>query len=222
MRAIFFSLIGLGLFAGEAEDKRLREAVVVVNELMGVADKGIPQELLDKFTCAVVVPGLKKGAFILGAKMGRGFMICRNENGIGWGSPAGIRIEGGSLGFQIGASETDVIMLVKSRAGAEKLMASRFTLGGNASVAAGPVGRESSAQTDIQMRAEILSWSRSRGVFAGLSLQGATLREDQEVNRQLYGSEMTTKEVIQKSPAVPDSAKPLVAALSKYSGRAGK
>ncbi len=211
-------LLSAVMFAGGEETaKRLREATVVLNEMMGAGDKGIPQELIENAHCVVVVPGLKKGAFIVGGKYGRGFFSCRNESRTGWKTPAAVRVEGGSFGFQIGGSETDVIMIVKSPKGAEKLSESRFTLGGEAAVAGGPVGRNSTAMTDAQMRAEMLSWSRSRGVFGGISLEGATLREDKEANRDLYGKELSTKDVLTSKLTTPAMAKEFVHALSKYS-----
>jgi len=197
--------------------ERLEESALVLKEIMGTSDRSIPQDLLDKAHCIIVVPGMKKGAFIVGAKYGRGFMSCRKGH-VGWSAPAGVRMEGGSFGFQIGGSETDVIMLVLNETGAEKLMRSKFTLGGDASVAAGPVGRTTSAETDALMRAEILSWSRTRGVFAGISLKGATMRPDKEVNSELYGKDLNNKEIIQ-SAEVPKAGSPLIAELNKYSSR---
>ncbi len=218
-----FPMMALLLHGGEeAVNKRLTAATDTVKEMMKAGDKGIPQDLLDSASCVAVVPGLKKGAFIFGGKYGRGFLTCRNNNGIGWKTPAAVRVEGGSFGFQIGGSETDVIMIVKSKKGAEKMMQSRFTLGGEASVAGGPVGRNSTAMTDAQMRAEILSYSRSRGVFAGISLEGATMREDQEANKELYGKEISSKDIMTTSPPAAKTARPFLAVLSKYSGRAGK
>ncbi len=223
---ILMCLAFAATFAVQAQEtaaaKRLNAAAVTVKEIMEAGDKGIPQDLLDSSSCVVIVPGLKKGAFIFGGKYGRGFLTCRNENGVGWKSPASIRVEGGSFGFQIGGSETDVVMIVKSQRGAEKMMQSRFTLGGEASVAGGPVGRNSTAMTDVQMRAEILSYSRSRGAFAGISLEGATVREDQGANRELYGRDISSKDVISTQPPIPAGAQPLLDVLSKYSGRAGK
>src|SRR6185436_11551846 len=141
--------------------------------------------LLEKAHCVVIVPGLKKGAFIVGAKFGKGFISCRSKDKVGWSAPGAVKVEGGSVGFQIGGSETDVIMLVMNERGADRLLSSKFTVGAEGSVAAGPVGRSATAQTDAYMRAEILSWSRSRGVFAGLALQGATLRQDLDDNEVL-------------------------------------
>jgi len=204
--------------AGDAP-KRLDDAADMLTEIMSAPDKGIPQDLLEKAHCVVLVPGLKKGAFIVGAKYGKGFMLCRKPSGVGWSAPAAVRIEGGSFGFQIGASETDVVMLVNSEPGAKKLLASKFTLGADASVAAGPVGRTSSAETDAQMHAEILTWSRARGIFAGISLQGATLRPDEDWNKDLYGSSLTNKEIVLGSTPAPTPAAQLLAVLDKYSSR---
>ena len=200
-------------------EKRLKAAGDVLHEVMQIKDKAIPQELLDKSECAVIIPGLKKGAFIFGGKYGKGFFTCRKSDGTGWGSPAGVTVEGGSVGFQIGGSESDVILLVMNKKGADRLLTSQFKLGGEASVAAGPVGRTSSAQTDALLTAEILSYSRSRGVFAGLSLEGSTLRQDLDVNKELYGQTMTNKEIIAGDPKPPAAGKLLLADLNKYSPR---
>ncbi|WP_035957740.1 lipid-binding SYLF domain-containing protein [Bryobacter aggregatus] len=217
------ALLALGLtaslFAQSNEEKRLKAAGDTLHEVMQMKDKAIPQDLLDKSYCAVIIPGLKKGAFIFGGKYGKGFFVCRHENGSGWGSPAGVRVEGGSVGFQIGGSEQDVILLVMNAKGAQRLLSSQFKLGGEASVAAGPVGRTSSAQTDAYLTAEILSYSRSRGVFAGISLEGSTLRQDLDVNKELYGKTMTNKEIISENPKPPAAAGVMIADLNKYSPR---
>jgi lipid-binding SYLF domain-containing protein len=196
--------------------QRLDEATAVLKEMMDAPDRSIPHDLLDKAQCIVIVPGLKKGAFIFGGKFGKGYLSCRKK-GSGWSAPGTVRVEGGSVGFQIGGSESDVIMLVMSGRGAEKLLQSKFTLGGEGEVAAGPVGRDATAQTDAMMRAEILSWSRSRGVFAGISLQGATLRQDLDDNAAIYGRKVSNKELVQSAMPVPNAAQPLVSALNKYS-----
>jgi lipid-binding SYLF domain-containing protein len=188
---------------------------------MAAPDKGIPQNLLDKADCIVIVPGLKKGAFVFGAKYGRGFFSCRAKGGVGWTAPAAVRVEGGSFGLQIGGSETDVIMLVMNQHGADRLLSSKFTLGGDASVAAGPVGRTATAETDAYMTAEILTWSRARGLFAGISLSGATLRQDLDTNKALYGRRLQNKEIIQGNVAPPPAAKHFIAVLNKYSSRKG-
>jgi lipid-binding SYLF domain-containing protein len=219
---ILFSLLALLALVGLAQSddqKRLNSATDVLHETMAVSDQAIPQELLDKSECVVLIPGMKKGAFIVGGQFGRGFLSCRKPNGAGWTTPGAVRMEGGSIGLQIGGQETDIILLVMSKRGAERMMTSKFTLGGDVSVAAGPVGRTSTAETDALMRAEILSWSRSRGVFAGVSLKGSTLREDGDVNKRLYGKEYKNKDIVNSGLATPKAAEPLLAALTKYSAR---
>jgi SH3 domain-containing YSC84-like protein 1 len=205
--------------AGHAETaaQRLSSSAQVFKEIMATSDRGIPQDLLQKAECIVVVPGMKKGAFIVGANFGRGFLSCRKSTP-GWSAPAAIRMEGGSFGFQIGGSETDVILLVLNKRGADKLMSSKFTVGGDASVAAGPVGRTSTAETDALMHAEMLSWSRSRGAFAGIALKGATLRADGDANKELYGSELETRDIVTKT-AAPKSAASFIGLLNRYSSR---
>lgn len=198
---------------------RLAAATDVLNEIMSTPDKGIPQDLLGKSACAVIIPNVKKGAFILGAKYGRGFIVCRRASGSGWSAPAGVRVEGGSVGFQIGGSETDVVMLVMNQGAVKKLLSSKFTIGGDASAAAGPVGRTSSAETDAQLRAEILTYSRTRGLFAGVSLQGATLRPDDDANKDMYGQKMSNQDIVLGSVKAPAAASALIAALNKYSGK---
>ncbi len=196
--------------------KRMGEAASVFSEIMATPDKGIPQDLLEKAHCIVIVPNLKTGAFIVGGKYGKGYLSCR---GSGWSAPATVRIEGGSVGFQIGGSTTDLIMLVMSERGADKLLSSKFTLGAEGSVAAGPVGRTATAQTDAQMHAEILSWSRSQGLFAGLALEGATLRQDLDDNATLYGKKLENREIVTGRRSAPKSAARLIALLNKYSAR---
>src|SRR4029077_4342621 len=176
--------------------KRLEESAIVFSEITNTPDKGIPNDLIEKAHCIVIVPGMKKGAFIVGGQYGKGYLSCRRTSGAGWSAPGTVRIEGGSVGFQIGGSETDVIMLVMNQHGADKLLSSQFTLGAEGEVAAGPVGRSSTAETDALMRAEILSWSRSRGVFAGIALKGATLRQDVDANEALYGKKLENREIV--------------------------
>ncbi len=200
-------------------NKRLEDSATVLSEVMSVPEKSIPQDLLEKSQCIVIVPGMKKGAFIVGGKYGKGFMSCRKHGQTGWSSPGAVRIEGGSFGFQIGGSETDVILLVMNERGAQRLLQSKFTLGAEGEVAGGPVGRNASAQTDAKMTAEILSWSRSRGLFAGVSLQGATLREDMDDNKALYGEYMKNADIINRWPAPPKDAEPLLKLLRQYSPR---
>lgn len=199
--------------------KRLNAAADVLSEVMGAPDKGIPQDLLDKAACAVIVPNVKKGAFIVGAKYGRGFIVCRKKSGRDWSAPGGVRVEGGSVGFQIGGSETDVIMLVMNERSIDKLLSSKFTVGADASVAAGPVGRTSSAETDVQLHAEILTYSRARGLFAGVSLQGATMRPDDDANKDMYGKPMSNKDIVLGNVKVPPMADRLIAELNRHSSR---
>jgi lipid-binding SYLF domain-containing protein len=198
---------------------RLVEAAAVFSEIMATPDKGIPQDLLEKAHCVVIVPNLKTAAFMFGAKYGKGYMSCRKAGGVGWSAPGTVRIEGGSVGFQIGGSETDLIMLVMNKRGADKLLSSKFTLGAEGSVAAGPVGRTATAQTDAQMHAEILSWSRSQGLFAGLALEGATLRQDLDDNAVLYGKPLENRQIVTTSVRAPKAAAKLIALLNKYSSR---
>jgi lipid-binding SYLF domain-containing protein len=167
----------------------------------------------------IIVPDLKKGAFIFGGQYGKGFASCRNENGVGWSAPGSVRIEGGSFGLQIGGSETDVFMLIMNKKGMDRLLATKFTLGGEAAAAAGPVGRGTQAETDAAMTAEILTWSRARGLFAGISLKGSTLREDKDWNKELYGKEITNKEIITKGAAAPAAAGELMSELNRFSSR---
>jgi SH3 domain-containing YSC84-like protein 1 len=216
--AILFCLPGI--VGAEPTPKRLNSAAGVLGEIMSTPDKAIPMSLLRRAQCIVVIPSVKQGAFGVGAKYGKGFFSCRK--GADWSAPGSIRIEGGSIGFQIGAIETDVILLVFNRRGAERLLSTQFTVGGEAEAAAGPVGRSSTAQTDASMRAEMLSWSRSRGVFAGISLQGATLRQDLDDNADIYGRKLSNKEVINGPTAWPNEGSELHGVLKKYAARAAQ
>jgi lipid-binding SYLF domain-containing protein len=196
-------LIAMSVMAfAETYEQRLADSTTVLHEMSQASDKGIPQDLLQKAQCVVVVPGLKKVAFVGGGKYGRGYASCLTKKE--WSGPAAVRIEGGSFGLQLGASSTDVIMLILNDGGMQKLLSDKFTLGGEAAAAAGPVGRNTSANTDVLMKAEILSWSRSRGVFAGLSLEGATL---------------TNKEILTGTVKRPVTAGPFLAQLRHFSGK---
>jgi lipid-binding SYLF domain-containing protein len=198
---------------------RLDDAASLFSEIMGAPDKSIPQDLLNKSYCIVLVPGLKKGAFVVGGKYGRGFALCRTASGQGWGPPAAIRIEGGSFGLQIGFSSSDVVLLVMNERGMKKLNSSKFTIGAEATAAAGPVGRDASAQTDALMTAEILSWSRSKGLFAGVSLDGATLRTEKDENQIMYGQRWESNQILNSGAQPPAAAAKLLEVLSKYSSR---
>ena len=200
--------------------KIINESANVFNEIMSAPDKGIPQEILEKSQCIGIVPNLKRAGFIIGAKYGKGVLTCRT--GKGWSAPSIIRIEGGSVGLQIGAGETDLVFIVNSKTGQEKLMQDKFTMGGDASVMAGPVGRSSEAQTDAKMHAEILSYSRARGVFAGISLDGSTLRPDKGDNEALYGRPVTQQEVLTGVVKRPAEARQLYSTLDGYTTGRGR
>jgi len=212
--------LGAGLLSAAEAPERLQAAADAFKEVMGIPDKSIPQDLLERAQCIVIVPGLKKGAFFVGAKYGKGFVTCRRSGGVGWSAPGAVRVEGGSIGFQWGGTETDAFVLVMNKKGMDRLLSTKFTLGGDASVAAGPVGRSTQAETDAALTAEILTWSRQRGLFAGVSLSGATLREDTDWNRDLYGKKITNREIIMKGTVEPpQSASELMSELNRYSSR---
>lgn len=206
--------------ASTEQQERLHDAATAFQEIMGTPDKAIPQDLLDKAQCIVVVPHLKKGAFVVGAQYGKGFFSCRASGGQGWTAPATVRMEGGSIGFQIGGQETDVVLLVMNRQGQDRLLQSQFELGGEASVAAGPVGRTAAASTDAYLSAEMLGYSRARGVFAGVSLKGSTIREDIDENEKLYGRRLSSKDIIEGGKIqAPAAAQNFISVLSKFSPR---
>jgi len=208
---VFLVAASLGV---RADNGRLSDATAVLQEMAGSADASISKDLFAKAECVVIIPGVKKGAIGFGGQYGRGYMACRQKGG--WSAPSGMRIEGGSVGFQIGGSSTDVILFVMSGRGVDKLLGSKFTVGADAAVAAGPIGRQASAQTDATMHAEMLAWSRSRGVFAGVSLQGSTLRTDGAENKELYGKDLAAKDIVRGNVAPPAAAKELMAALGRY------
>lgn len=223
--AVTFSLLlvcSAALAGGKRSDEvqRLNRATEVFAEIMKTPDKAIPDDLLDKAECIVIVPGLKKGALGFGGKYGKGVVMCRKSNRGGWTAPLFMAVEGGSVGFQIGFSQSDVVLLVMNRKGIDKLIGDKFTLGADATVAAGPVGRNATAQTNVRMDAEILGYSRSKGLFAGVSLEGATLRPDKDDNGDFYGKEVEPRAVLlDGSVEMPTEARPLAAALSRNSPR---
>ena len=224
MRKLAFGLLfcsSVVLFAADTAQERLSDATGVFNEIMATPDKAVPQELLETAHCIIIVPGMKQAAFGVGAKWGRGYAVCR-QNRAGWGAPAAIRVEGGSFGFQIGGSSTDIVMLLMNERGMRRLLEDKVTLGAEATVAAGPVGRQAAASTDVQMSAEILSYSRSKGLFAGIALHGATMRPDLEVNEELYGSKLTNREILTGGQKPPAGASELITALNRYSPREEK
>jgi lipid-binding SYLF domain-containing protein len=213
------ALLSAPVLAGDKTSDRLNEAANLFSEVMATPDRAIPQGLLNRSYCMVLVPGLKKAAVLVGGKYGRGYAVCRAAGGQGWGPPAAIRIEGGSVGFQAGYSSSDVVLLIMNQGGMKRLTKSKFTIGAEATAAAGPVGRNATAQTDGFITAEILSWSRSHGLFGGVSLDGATLRNDVDENEVLYGQRWTSKEILGSGAKPIPAAQSLLTVLSKYSPR---
>src|SRR5271167_2678949 len=208
-------------FAANKEQQRLENAGTVMREVMGMPE-GIPRDVLDKAECIIVFPSLLKAAFVVGVSYARGAMVCRKGADFRgpWGAPAMYALEGASVGFQIGGQATDLVLLVMNNRGASSILESKVKLGGDASVAAGPVGRDAAANTDAYMRAEVLSYSRSRGLFAGVSLEGSTLRPDDDATADVYGRKLTAKEIVLgREIKVPASGRHLVAVLEKHSPR---
>jgi len=225
--AILTSLVGAAapIQAGEEGKarERLGKAAQVLDEALAAPDRGLPQDLLDRAQCAAVIPSMKKAGLGLGGRYGKGAVSCRKQPG-GWSAPAMITLGGGSIGLQIGASAVDVVMLVMNRDGIPHLLKSQFSLGGDASVAAGPVGRAGTAETDALMSAKILTWSRSRGVFAGLEIKGALVQQDRDENEALYGRRIEARDILlgEQAVAVPAGAQVFVGTLTKHSPRGGK
>jgi len=200
------------------ELKRIDSAANVLEEIMGAPDKGIPKEVMESAKCVAVVPSMIKGGFIVGARYGKGVATCRTSKG--WSAPAPITIAGGSWGLQFGGEAVDLVMLVMNDRGMEHLLASKFKLGAEGSVAAGPVGRQAEATTDWKMKSEVLSYSRSRGVFAGLELNGAVVKQDDEATRVLYGKEVPFKEILTGQVPPPEGSQHFLATVRKYSAEA--
>ena len=220
-------LLAVSAFAEDKDDKdkkevdRLNDSALVLKEILGMPE-GIPKDLLNKSVCVVVYPSVKKAAFIVGASYGRGVITCRSGQEFNghWSAPAMFALEGGSFGFQIGAQATDFVLLIMNDSGANSVMSSKVKLGADASAAAGPVGRDTSAETDVVMKAEILSYSRAKGLFAGISLEGSTLRADDGANKAIYGKELSAKEIVREGKVHPPAAaRRLLAILTKASPR---
>lgn len=211
-------IASIPLSAGEVNDRVVRSALVL-REITEAPDKGVPRDLLDKCACVAVIPGMKRAGFIFGASYGKGLVSCRSDSGEGpWSAPSMLLLEGGSFGLQIGAQSVDLILVVMNMSGMRSLLKSKFTLGGDASIAAGPVGRTVSAETDAWMSAEILAYSRSRGLFGGLTVKGGVLRPDKDANHILYGKEVDPKDLLlYKADSVPRDAKILLDELSRIS-----
>jgi SH3 domain-containing YSC84-like protein 1 len=213
---VFLLIVSTAALSADRGDevKRLQRTTEVFSEIMRTPDKGIPADLLDKCECVGIVPGLKKGGLGIGGKYGKGLVMCRKPDR-NWTAPSFITIEGGSVGLQIGFTQIDVVMLMMNRKGVEKLIQDKFTIGADASAAAGPVGRQTAAQTNIRMDAEILTYSRAKGLFAGVSLDGATLRADKDDNRDFYGKDVDARTILLDAAVeMPAEARPLASALS--------
>jgi lipid-binding SYLF domain-containing protein len=209
------AVLATGLWAQEeTPDHRLRSAADVLHETLGAPDRGIPRDLIEKAMCVVVVPGLKKAAFVVGGDYGKGYAVCRHAGG--WTGPAAISFGGGSFGPQIGVESTDIVMLVMDRKGMENLAKDKFKIGADASAAAGPVGRTTSADTDASLHAEILSWSRAHGAFAGISLDGTVVSKDGGEDRKIYGSEVSNRAIIMGEVPPPAVAGALTSVLEQY------
>ena len=202
----------------EATDDRLDHAGRVIHEIMAAPDSGIPEEVLDHAKCVAVVPHLLKGGFVFGAENGRGVATCRTENG--WSAPAFFTITGGSWGLQIGVEGVDLVMIIQNDRGMQRLIGSKFEIGADASAAAGPVGRHASADTNWKLDTEILTYSRARGVFAGLTLNGASIRRDDDSTEAMYGHDISTRHILRGNVAVPDAAHSFLDAVRDAKGQA--
>ena len=220
-----FSLVTISFAADEDKNEtkatqRVQAAADVLNEIQGAPDQGIPSDVLGSAECIAVVPTMLNGGFIVGARYGRGVSSCRTPKG--WSAPAFFSVEGGSFGFQIGVQAVDLVMLIMNDDGMRNLLTSKFKLGADASVAAGPVGRHAAADTDWKMRAQVLSYSRARGVFAGVALDGAVVRQDKDATREFYGHMVTVKSSLQGVTAAPPEAYPFLSTLAKWAQAAAK
>jgi lipid-binding SYLF domain-containing protein len=207
-------------WADEREDevKRVKQSADVLDEIMAAPDKGIPQDIMESAVCVGVAPSLKKGGFVFGAEYGKGVATCRTSTG--WSAPEPFKVVGGSWGLQIGGEAVDLVMLIMNKDGMEKLLSSKFKLGADASVAAGPVGRNAEGETDWKMRAEVLTYSRARGVFAGLTLNGAVIEQDREATVAFFGHDTTLRDILQGKVTPPSGSEPFLAAVKKFSAKA--
>jgi lipid-binding SYLF domain-containing protein len=218
--AILSVMLTVPLFASTLNDdiKRIDTAAAVFSEIMHAPDGGIPRDLIERAHCVGIIPNMKRAGFIVGAKYGKGVITCRRGDGK-WSAPSMVILEGGSIGFQLGAGETDVVFTINNKRGEDKLDQDKFTIGGDAAAMAGPVGRATTAQTDAMMNAEILSWSRARGLFAGVSLEGASLRPDRDDNKALYGRGYTQREILHGDVQTPEAAHAIHRELENYAPR---
>jgi lipid-binding SYLF domain-containing protein len=209
-------MLASGAFASEAASSRLESAATVLNEIMATPDKGIPSDILGSAKCVAVVPNLLKGGFIVGGAHGRGMATCRTATG--WSAPAPITTTGGSIGLQIGGQAVDLVMVVMNDRGMQALLTNKFKLGADASVAAGPVGRHTEGSTDWKLHAEVLTYSRARGLFAGISFNGAVIKQDEDATGELYGRQVDFKTILTGSVPAPQSAEKFIAAVKEAAG----
>lgn len=217
LRVVLFAItLSNVAFSAEAASSRLQASATVLNEIMATPDKGIPEDILGSAKCVAVVPSLLKGGFIVGAAHGRGMATCRTANG--WSAPAPLTTTGGSVGLQIGGQAVDLIMVVMNDRGMQALLTSKFKLGADASVAAGPVGRHTEGSTDWKLRAEVLTYSRARGLFAGISFNGAVIKQDEDATREIYGRMVDFKSILTGSVVTPQSAEAFIAAVRQAAG----
>ena len=214
--ALVFGAVQVSFAADRTADDvaRLAKARAVIDEVESVPDKGIPQSILAGASCVIVIPGLKKAAFVVGGEYGKGVVTCRT--GHGWSAPAFVQLKGGSFGFQIGGQSTDLVLVAMNQGALDHILHDKFKIGADAAAAAGPVGRNAQAATDIELHAEFLTYSRSRGLFAGIDLNGADLSQDADDTRGLYGADVAYKSVLGGDTPTPDSAKPFVRSVAKY------
>src|SRR5215831_18344584 len=224
LTVVFLALVLLSLstlsFAAESAASRAESAATVLNEIMSAPDKGIPEEILGSARCIAVVPTLIKGGFVFGGSHGRGMVTCRTENG--WSAPAPFHMTGGSFGLQIGVQGVDLVMMVMNERGMQALLSSRFKLGADASAAAGPVGRHAEGSTDLKLRAEVLTYSRARGLFAGVTVNGSSVTQDDDATRELYGRMVPFKSILTGAIPTPQGGEPFVAAVRKATGNETK
>jgi lipid-binding SYLF domain-containing protein len=223
LAVVLVLMLAVPLVAQDKEAERLQKAATVVEEVMATPEKGIPSDLLNKAVCVGVIPSQKKVALGIGGTFGRGALVCRRDGNGPWGGPSMFTVGGANIGFQLGGQATDFVLIVMNPGGVKKLLQSRTKLGADASVAGGPVGRTAAGQTDLLLHTEILTYSRSRGLFAGVSLDGQVVKQDHDANARLYGRKVDPKDIlVSGSVGVPGAARPLVAALEKFSPRGGQ
>ena len=214
---LFVALCVVAFAQEETPDKRMRRAADTFRDIMAAPDKAIPSDLLHHAECVVIVPGMKKAAFIVGGEYGKGFASCRTATG--WSGPSAVRLAGGSFGLQLGADSTDVVLLIMNERGLRHMLSDKFTIGADATAAAGPVGRDAKADTDVLLRSEVLSWSRSRGLFAGVSLNGTVVETDKGENEKLYGPSAHHNAILRGEVHPTEAARVLTSELDQYAGR---